>query len=163
MRPNRLLVPALLAPLLLQGCRNQEPPRPVPESWKSWDVEGVTFRYPENCVITTEALSSDVQRLFVSTRAQPGKLILCLDLGVSPYCPVLGLSKALGKSSATAIAGFDTERYGPAPDPTGVFSEGLMELGGKGRTRQAHFSYCHLDSAEQEQAETIIASLQNRS
>jgi len=163
MHPTKLIVPALLTTVLFTGCRNKEPQRPVPESWKIWEVEGITFRYPEDCVITTEALGSDVQRLFVSTRAKPAKLILCMDLGVSPYCPVLDLSKALGKSNATSIAGFDTERYGPAPDPTGVFSEGLMELGGKGRIRQARFSYCHLDSAEQEVAETIIASLQNRS
>jgi hypothetical protein len=157
---KHLAIPALFASLLvLQGCRKQEPPRPVPPSWKIWHSEDVTFRYPQEYAITTETLEIDHLRIFVNTRNNPSKLILRLDLGFSPAYPVLKLSKSLGQSWSTGIAGYDADRYGPARDPEGVFSEGLLDLGGQGHFLRAHFCYCHLDATEQEQAETIIASL----
>jgi hypothetical protein len=161
MRRNTSLIPLILivAPAIT-ACRSKpEPSRPVPESWKTWEWQTVSFRYPETLSATSRPLDSGDIEVFLNQGKEPGKLIVILAFGGALRRPIMAKSKALGPSISTRIAGFDAERFGPGQDGTGAFSEGILDLGGGDPIVQAHFCYGQLNPAEQEQAETIIASL----
>lgn len=99
-------------------------------------------------------------RVFISDSQDSERLVLCLVFGNEQLLPPRHSPRPLpGKPVLVRINGHPAERYGPGTRSGGAFSEGKMELAGKGRFSNVHFSYANLDPGRQKVAETITASI----
>jgi hypothetical protein len=153
-----VIVPAAL---VSAGCQRQsEPPRPVPSGWRIWRQDGLSFRFPPQYTVTTEDFHMGELRVFISDSQDSERLVLRLVFGNGLFLPPRHPAGPLpGKPVLVRINGHPAERYGPGKGPGGAFSEGQMELAGKGRFANVHFSYANLDPGRQKSAETITASI----
>ena len=165
--PNltRTLLP--LPMILFMGCAVLEPnrpPAPTPTGWVHYSQGLLSFDRPSEWTMATRPTSDNsLDIFFTSMSTGQERCVLAIHFGIEFYFPTMPSIKPFAKQAFnTRISGARTKRINAPESELPGTSEGLIELGGTGPFRRAHFRYAHLEGTTRQAAEQVIASIRNK-